>query len=301
MIYAVIILSMTLIYVIISYVLYRRQIADFCRQLAFIQNFETNKLLTQSLDNRELTELTKAMNDIIERYKEIVIETKHKDDRLRAAITNVSHDIRTPLTSLDGYFQLLLSTEDEAERQRYCAIIRERIDSLSGILEELFIYTKLQNDAYNLELDRVDVGKILSDTLLSFYDDIVSSRIEPKISIPDSCAPVFGNDVALKRVFQNIIKNAIAHGTDFLDVTMTLTAESVRIRFSNRYAGEEGDVDVAQVFDRFYKADSSRSSKTTGLGLSIAKELVMRMDGEISAEYVKKIFSVEVSLQMLSV
>lgn len=301
MIYAVIILSAALVYVIISYIIYRRQISDFCRQLAFIQNFDTNKLLTQSLDNPELTELTNAINDIVERYKQIVIETERKDERLRSAITNVSHDIRTPLTSLDGYFQLLLATEDEAERSRYCTIIRERIDSLSGLLEQLFIYTKLQNDTYKLELDKVDVSKLLSDTLLSFYDDVVSSHIEPKITIGASYAPVLGNDVALKRVFQNIIKNAIAHGTDFLEVTLAANADSVLISFSNRYSGSEGDIDIEQVFDRFYKADASRSSKTSGLGLSIAKELVTRMNGNISAEYESRIFTVRVLLHTIRV
>ncbi len=301
MIYAVILLSIALACTILSHILYRRQISDFCRQLAFIQKHETNKILTQRIDDRELTHLTNAINDLVQRYKQIVLDTKYKDERLKAAITNVSHDIRTPLTSLDGYFQLLLATEDEAERQRCCTIIRERIASLSELLEQLFTYTKLQNDAYQLELDKVDVSKLLSDTLLSFYDDITACQIVPELSIATSYAPVLGSDIALRRVFQNIIKNAIAHGTDFLAISLAEQDETVQICFSNQYAGEAGEIDVEQVFDRFYKADSSRSSKTTGLGLSIAKELVTRMHGEIAAGYTDGIFTITITLQALRV
>lgn len=301
MIYAVIILSILLVMVIISFILYRRQISDFCRQLAFIKKTDTNKILTQSLSNKELTRLTNSLNELITQHKQAVIDTQNKDQRLKAAITNVSHDIRTPLTSLDGYFQLLVEATDDAERRHYCTIINERIASLSMLLEQLFTYTKLQNDSYNIELDKVNISNVLSNTVLSFYNDISAQNIDPIIEIAADDVNVLGNETALRRVFQNIIKNALAHGNDYLSIQLNVVASSVCIRFSNRFDAINKSIDVNQVFDRFYKADVSRTSKTTGLGLSIAKELVKRMDGQIKASVTDDIFTITVVMKSLRI
>lgn len=301
MIYAIAVLCVLLLVQILAYCSYRRQIVDFCRQLAFIKNHETNKIVTQSLANRELVQLTTAMNELIQRYQQNVIDVENQDERLKRAITNVSHDIRTPLTSLDGYFQLLLDSTNDEERRRYYAIINERIASLSELLDQLFTYTKLQSSAYQLELDKVDLSRILSDTILSFYQDITAQQIEPEISIPDQACEVLGNEVALKRVFQNVIKNALAHGTRFFAVQLEPLQDEVILRFSNFYADPKGNLDVSQVFDRFYQADASRSAKTTGLGLSIAKELIERMDGSIAANYHAPTFTIAITMKRLRI
>lgn len=124
-------------------ILYRRQVKSACRQLAFLKKHETNLRLSNTLPFREMNEFVDGMNEIIDRSHEIEHSVRTGDRQLRETITNLSHDIRTPLTSMDGYFQLLAQSESEEERRRYIAIIQGRIASLNEMLEELFTYAKL--------------------------------------------------------------------------------------------------------------------------------------------------------------
>ena len=101
--------------------------------------------------------------------------------QLKETITNLSHDIRTPLTSLDGYFQLLQQSDSEEERRKYVGIIQSRISSLKEMLEELFTYTRLQDADYELEMERIDFGKCAYDTVFSFYDEFQNRGIEPQV------------------------------------------------------------------------------------------------------------------------
>ena len=280
---AVIVLGVICLGLIISNIIYRRQVANICRQLAFIKSHETNKIISQYLRNEEVTNLVELINELIETEKKTVLNFKIKDARLKEVITNISHDIRTPLTSLDGYFQLLSKSSSEEECERYCRIIHERITTLTELLEQLFTYTKLQNEDYSFELDEVDVNKLLSETLLSFYDDITSLHFTPQISIPDGRIMVLGNETALRRTFQNIIKNALVHGRDELSISLTFNNKYALISFINTTDESEENIDTEQIFDRFYKADASRSHISTGLGLSIAKELTLRQKGTITA------------------
>lgn len=138
---------------------YRRQVQKTCRQLAFLKNHQTNLRLTSDLPFHELNELVDGINDILDLSREIKKTAQQSEDSLKETITNLSHDIRTPLTSMDGYFQLLTQSQSEEERQHYIAVIQSRIVSLKDMLEELFTYTKLQNETYELEIEPLDFGK----------------------------------------------------------------------------------------------------------------------------------------------
>ena len=141
------------------WILYRRQVKKTCRQLAFLKEQKTNMRLTADLPFPELNELTDGVNSVLDLSREMRQEAQKNETDLKETITNLSHDIRTPLTSLDGYFQLLIQSESEEERLRYIEIIKARIGSLKEMLEELFTYTKLQDAEYELETECVDFGK----------------------------------------------------------------------------------------------------------------------------------------------
>ena len=207
--------------------------------------------------------------------------------------TNLSHDIRTPLTSLDGYFQLLEASEDAEEQKRYLGIIQERIQSLKDMLEELFMFTKLKNESYCLELSECCLNRILKETVFSYYDEWTNREIEPVIKIDDNPYYIEGNPQGLKRVVQNIIKNGLDHGEKKIQIVLSGNGDHVILKISNQVQEPE-KIDVSQVFERFYKADLARSKNTTGLGLSIARELVLRMNGEIDAGIVGNEFYIEI-------
>ena len=236
-------------------------------------------------------------------------EAAKKEQMISDTYTNLSHDIRTPLTSLDGYFQLLKDEKDEKLQAHYIGIIQERIASLKDILEELFMFTKLKNDTFNLEMDKCCVSRLLKQTVFSYYDEWKMRGIEPVVDICDEQIFILANTQALKRVFQNVIKNGLVHGKSDIEIKL-YTIESgknagsdrenkvVNIVVSNTIDDPE-NIDTSQVFERFYKADEARSVTSSGLGLSIAKELVERMGGKINAQIEDNRFCINISYRIV--
>ena len=212
-------------------------------------------------------------NDILDLSREIKNTSQQSENNLKETITNLSHDIRTPLTSLDGYFQLLSQSESEEEQQHYIAVIQSRIISLKDMLEELFTYTKLQNESYEIALEPVDFGKCVFDTVFSFYDEFQKKGIKPEIDFCEGHFSILGNAEAVRRALQNIIKNALEHGKKEITLNLYKDKNEIVFRCSNDVENPS-EVDIHEVFSRFYKADSARSNISTGLGLSIAKELI---------------------------
>ena len=264
-----------------------------CRQLAFLKEHQTNLRLTSDLPLKELNELVDGINDILDLSREIRKSAQQSEDSLKETITNLSHDIRTPLTSMDGYFQLLVQSDSEEERQHYIAVIQNRITSLKDMLEELFTYTKLQNESYELAVESLDFGKCVFDTVFSFYDEFQKKDIEPKIDFCEGHLFIAGNHEAIRRALQNIIKNALEHGQKKIVFELQQNNDQVIFRCLNDVENPD-EIDMAQVFSRFYKADSARSNTSTGLGLSIAKGLIEKMGGTIQADLNANIFAIEI-------
>lgn len=266
---------------------YRHQIKSLRRQLEYITNHDTNMRLTTDIDFKEVDQLVLALNEMIDRNDKLRITYQHQDEELRDIVMNLSHDIRTPLTSLDGYFQLLVETESAIERARYSEVIQGRIKSLSELLEQLFMYMKVQNGAYEVSIEPLQMNRILYDVILSYYEEFTSKNIEPKINIPERIIVARVNKAAFERVLHNIIKNALEHGRTFWEFLLEQDREDIIIRCRNEY-GEENPLIVGELFNRFYKANTARTNTSTGLGLSIAKTLVEKMEGTIGANIIKE-------------
>lgn len=277
---------------------YWHQIKNVKSQISFLNQHETNMLITSDQKSGCVAELTDELNTLIEQTAAVRKEIADNESHLKDTIINLSHDIRTPLTSMDGYFQLLLKSDDPEERQQYAAVISDRLSSLKEMLDELFTYAKLTNKAYEVELSPCAVNEILLSVLFSFYKDIKQRGIEPLVNVPEQDIFIQGNEPALRRIFQNILKNCIEHGNNQLSVRLINTADTVQIYFENDYQTQE-PIDANKVFDRFYKADGARSKTSTGLGLSIAKELVERLNGSITGNVKNDIFTITITFQLL--
>ncbi len=277
---------------IIIIILFLRQINKICRCLAFIGTRKTNMRLTADIPFRSTGRLIDSVNILLEEMAGERLELERESRGLKDSLTGIAHDIRTPLTSLSGYFQLLTVTEDPAERERYCRIIKARIGSLEAMLEELFTYTKLQNSDYKIELERMDFTRCAIDTVLAFYGQFSQRGIRPAVDMEESPAYIYGNAEAVRRILQNIIKNALVHGKGEVSVSLRRNGDSVVFRCSNRCESPE-EIDIEGVFTRFYKADSARKDTSTGLGLTIASELAGRLGGRLTAELKGDIFGVD--------
>lgn len=292
----IVILLIALIIAGVNHIRYRRQIREICRQLAFHNRELTNQEIRIDVRSKEMLELQETLTEMFEKSKELEIQYQKADENLKNMITNISHDIRTPLTSIDGYFQLLCTTTDEQEKQKYAEIIRSRIQSLSMILEQLFTYVRVQNSELQMELVRCDVKQCLCENLFSFYEDFKRKKIEPTVGLPEEECYAYLDESLLQRVFQNILKNALVHGDTKITVVLKRQNGSVLVDIRN-HTEEQHSEEPKLVFERFFQGDRARNNQSSGLGLCIAKELVEQMGGTIRAYYQKSDFGIEMAFK----
>lgn len=201
------------------------------------------------------------------------------DRELKDAVTNISHDLRTPLTAICGYLELLKKEEQSDAVRRYLTIITERTEAMKALTEELFRYSVIASTSDSMELVPVNINHVLEESIAANYAALSNAGITPEIIIPKEAVHRSLNRAALIRIFNNLITNAVRYSDG--DLTIELR-EDARISFSNT-AAELDEIQVGKLFDRFYTVESARQS--TGLGLSIAKILTEQMGGEISANY----------------
>jgi signal transduction histidine kinase len=300
---ALVLLAIALLVLIIYLIALKRDIRSMTAQLGYMQRTPTNATLTTSSFDRELSSLALAANELLERHKADALHYRQADATLRQELTNISHDLRTPLTSASGYLQLMESAEtSEAKRAEYAAIVQAKLAALSALLDQLFEFTQTI-EGNKLQLDRVNVSNSARDVLAAFYDDFVQSGFDVRIEIPE--APLFAvaDADALRRVFSNLTQNALKHGTGSFEVDLEGTEDAerlderggVRVTFRNTVENV-GLLDIAHIFDRFYTSDASRTQRSTGLGLAIAKSLVEDMGGTVEASIEGDRLSIAVEL-----
>lgn len=273
---------------------YRMNIKHITKQLEEIIDIkDTNQLLTILARQKDITNLVNMLNNQLTENRISKIQIKRLNKNFRDSITNISHDLRTPLTTAGGYVQMLQSDVTEDEKQEYLAIVLERQNTVKKLLEQLFEYVRIESGEIVYEQVPIDAKSVFLDVITMYYDDFFKMKEEPTIIFPDTPCIINGDEQGLKRIFSNIIFNSITHGNgDFHFKIQEINGYS--FTFSNISEPMKKD-DLNCVFDRSYTKDKSRNKKTTGLGLSIAKEIVNQLDGKINAYYHNDRFSIVVS------
>lgn len=239
---------------------------------------DTNTLLSLPCRDRELRRLAAALNQELRLLREERLRYQQGDRDVKEAVVNVSHDLRTPLTALTGYVELLKGEALPPDASRYLRQIEGRTKAMKAMTEELFRYS-LAADETVLTLEPVDLRAAVEESLLSFYGAFQQKGAVPQIFLPESPVVRQVDRGALSRVLRNILANALKYSGGDLAVTVTQRGQMI---FSNLAPGLD-PISAGRLFDRFYTVESSRQS--TGLGLSIAKELAQRMDGSIGSNF----------------
>lgn len=238
---------------------------------------DTNTLLSLPCRDRELRRLASALNQELRALRQERLRYQQGDKELKEAVVNISHDLRTPLTAISGYLQLLQGQDLPPDTQRYLEQIGGRTQAMKRLTEELFRYSVVVSEE-NLAREPVDLRRAVEEALLSFYGALEGRGIEPQVRLPEEKVERLLDPAAVNRVLGNILTNALKYSAGDLEVTLE---ESGRLTFSNSAPGLD-PVAAGRLFDRFYTVEAARNS--TGLGLSIAKELTQRMGGSIGAE-----------------
>lgn len=240
---------------------------------------DTNTLVDISSRDKDMCELADSINKQLKILRKEHLQYHQGNTELKNAITNISHDLRTPLTAIAGNLYMIGKTDELSEIREYVGAIEERTEAMKQLTEELFRYSIIVSGDSEAVTEEVFVNQELQESISSFYPVLTEKGITPQIHITDTRIVRNVNRSELARVFSNLLNNAVKYSDGDLEITLSDPGE---ITFSNT-AKELSTVEVEQLFDRFYTVEAAHHS--TGLGLSIARTLVKRMGGTITADY----------------
>ena len=249
---------------------------------------DTNILIDISSSDKNVRRLANTINGQLRKLRTERRRFQQGDLELKNAVTNISHDLRTPLTALCGYLELLEQEEKSETVNRYIEIMKDRVDILTQLSEELFRYSVIISTKDNITKEQVIINTVLEESIAAFYTVLTERNIVPEIQISEIKVVRMLDRSALSRVFSNLISNVIKYSDGDLKIVLSENGEIV---FSNMASGLD-EIQVGRLFDRFYTVEAAR--KSTGLGLTISKTLVEQMKGTISAIYENNRLSIHI-------
>jgi len=291
MVIAVIVLAILCALLLLRLYALEKDLRSGAKQLKERRTEGSGAPLRLAAPNAAAEDLLSEVNALLRRGEDERAEFRRRERALRQQIANVSHDLRTPLTSILGYLQLLEGPEvTQEQRREYWEIIEGRAKVLQSLITSFYDLSRLEAGEYPITKETVDLREVISALLAAFYDEL-EGRFTVTVDLPDDLPQVWGDRTAMTRVYSNLIRNALEHGSGTLTVSAVREGESVVTRFSNGGA-ELKEEDLPHVFDRFYTSDKTRSGRNTGLGLAIVKALAEQMGGCTKAELTGDQFSV---------
>lgn len=280
-------LSLTiLIVLLIIFILKTKEINRLTLELKKLNREGKIEKLRLSLPNKNIENLIVEINTLIDDKRKMENIYKEKDIELREAIANMSHDLRTPLTSIMGYVYLLNDDKlDKEERKEYLKIIEKRSLVLNDLITNFYGLSRIQADQYEIKFEPVNLELVLGEIIAAFYETLDYKFGEPEINIEEGLGPVLGDKQALNRIFTNLIENIIKHGEGEVKISLKKKNKYIVMEFSNK-AEELESKDVNRIFEKFFTKDRMRTGQNTGLGLAIVKLLVEKQGQKIEAKKV---------------
>ena len=274
-----VILSITVIALCIKIILMQKSAEKISEELTEKLKSDTNTLISIATQDRAMCRLANDINAQLRELRKQRLRFVQGDIELKNAVTNISHDLRTPLTAISGYLDLLDHVEKNETAERYLEIIKKRTEVLKQLTEELFRYSVVTSPEYSSTTELVAVNGVLEESILGFYAALQERKITPNIHMTENKVMRKLNRAVLSRIFSNLLNNAMKYSDGDLDITLTDAGEII---FANM-ASSLNEVEAERLFDSFYTVENAR--KATGLGLSIARTLMEQMNGTITAQY----------------
>ena len=286
-------LGLAVLFLSVKIAVMKKSAREIALRLARWLDTDTNPLISISSNDKAMNELASSLNTQLKLLRRQRQRFLQGDTELKNAVTNISHDLRTPLTAISGYLDLMEGMEKSEEIERCLLVIRGRTRALEALTEELFGYSVITSPEYDLSgKEQVDVKAVLEESILGFYAALNEKGITPEITMPEEKVVCFLNRAALSRIFSNLINNAMKYSDGDLEITLT---KEGKIIFANT-AGSLTAVEAERIFDRFYTVENARRS--TGLGLSIARNLLEQMNGTITASYENRKLLITIQLPL---
>lgn len=260
------------------------------KQLKELRNQDTNSLIHSDGKSRGLII---EINELLKDKRRSYSEYRKKNHDIEQMITNISHDLRTPLTSAMGYIGLLNNQGlNEDERKRAVGIVEKRLNRLEELINSFFEFSGIISSGSVTERTELNMIGVLEESVVNYFDDYTARGREIRINSDANSIKTESNRNMLMRIFDNLINNALKHGSGTLNIDV-IKGDDITFKFSNLLS--EKTVDTEKIFDEFYTTDISRTKGNTGLGLAIAKQFTNMLGGTIYAEFDGEIFSIIIS------
>lgn len=296
MLAALVIIIIAAVILLLILILQRQEIKSVSRQIRDIRSKDTNELIHTLGSDKAYVELINEINSLLREMRKEKFDYRKKSHSLEQMMTNISHDLRTPLTSAMGYIGIIKSSDlPQEEKDREIEIIEKRLIRLEELINSFFEFSKIISSDKLPEISELNLVSVLEEAIVHYYDDYSSQERKIVLNCENSKIKILSNRNMLMRIFDNLISNALKHGTGDLSITVT-RSDMTDIRFENELS--DSDIDVDRIFDEFYTTDISRTRGNTGLGLAIAKQFTEMLGGKISAEYNGNLFSLFIRLPL---
>lgn len=277
-----IVLGIALAACLLAIYMRKREVCKLNLALLAILETDTNSQLTTIAAGSDIAEFVATVNILLERDRQRTFEAARAEANLKRAVTNISHDLRTPLTAAKGYLQMLESPAlDKETRVKYLQIVQERLATQTTLMDSLFEFAQVLEGREMAVAEDMNLCSIVRDVFSVNYVLLEEKGFEVDINMPDYDIICKGNKDAAERILQNLVRNVCVHGKEYLRITVADGMIEIANKTENIH-----ELDTMQLFDRFYTADAARTNKSTGLGLAIVKELATQMGWHVKAQVI---------------
>lgn len=293
--FVVFILIIVIIILSFYLILLKKEIKRTAENLKNIGQESSNILLNKQFDDKNLNDLIAQINLIIKSINEQQINIKIKEKSMQRMITNIAHDLRTPLTSAIGYIDMIKNENlTQQEKAKYILIIQERLNKLSYLITNFFDFSKVIYKNEQIELKNENIVEILENSIANYYEDFTKNTRKIDFNCNKQNIQLLTNKLLLIRIFDNLIINAYKHSTNNLTINVKNENRKIQIEFINQI--EDAQLNTDTIFDEFYTSDISQPKGNTGLGLAIVKEFVQLLNGSIYAKKEKNMLEIVILL-----
>lgn len=294
---AIIILSLICLFLFCYLTLMKHEIRNITKELISNRQESYNKQIRVQLFDRDLTELTKECNNNLNYQTDCKRKAMHQEQTTKQAISDIAHDLRTPLTVVKGNLQLLKKEGSFSEKeQQYLQICETKTEELKYMVNEFFELSMLESDYSNIELTSINITRLLPDIILEHELFIREYKLTPILNFPEKTILVQGNLQFLERIFMNLLNNTFKYAKEQFLVQLNEEESECIIEFSNPCT-DIHNIDVVHLFDRTYMSDKSRHKSGNGLGLYIVKLLAEKQGAKVSAQIKKNELVIKIRLK----
>lgn len=262
-------------YTLIRFISLKKQLRKIEKQVYFKERINI------SLNDKDIEKLAETINNNMRENKQIEIDIMKREERLKQNISDIAHDLRTPLSSIMGYITLLDNCT-EKEKKEYINIIQRKSEELNLLINNFYEVSLLDNSSLKIDITSIDIVQVIMDIVISNYALIKNNKIEINNRVPEKQIKIYGEEITCKRIIQNLVSNSIKYSTGYISIELDELENEVVFTIKNSVLDLK-ESDIEHIFERFYTVDKSRNRSGSGLGLYIVKLLLNKIGGEVKS------------------